>query len=734
MNSAVFNNFAALFKNVIHLLTLTTMKVYKTNEIRNIALIGSAKSGKTTLSESILFNGGLINRRGSVDDGNTVSDYREIELERQNSVSSTVLYAEYKNHKINFIDTPGFDDFVGEVVSALRVCDSAVMVVNAQNGIEVGTEIHWRHTIRYKTPVVFAINHLEHEKSSFEETLRRLKQQFGNSVTVLQYPVNEGISFDSIIDLVKMKMIRYGDGGKAEILDIPASEKDKAEELHTALVESAAENDEALMEAFFENATLTEEEMQRGLKLGIINRGLFPVMCVAAKPFKGIDLLMDFMISTLPAPNEVPPAKTVSGRELKCDVNDAATAFIFKTSIEPHLGEVSYFKVYGGEVAEGTEMINGKSGNKERITQLFVISGKNREKVEKVVAGDFGAAIKLKSVRTNQTLNSAKYSDEIIEPIVYPEPKIRMAVKAKSSTDDEKLGTILNEMSKVDSTLIAHQSKELRQLILEGQGELHLNIAKWHIETIDKIPIDFIAPKIPYRETITKQAKSTYRHKKQSGGAGQFGEVHMLIQPYTEDMVKPTEFPVRGTEEHEMPWGGKLIFNNCIVGGAIDARFMPAILKGIMEKMEEGPLTGSYARDISVYIYDGKMHPVDSNEISFKLAGRNAFRDAFKNAGPKILEPIYDVEVIVPEEKMGDVITDLQGRRAVIMGMESEGNYQKIKAKVPLAEMNRYSTSLSSITSGRATYGLRFSEYQQVPPDVQTALLKAYEELESEED
>lgn len=710
------------------------MKVYKTNEVRNVALIGSAKSGKTTLSESILFQSGLINRRGSVDDKNTVSDYREIELERQNSVTSTVLYAEYKGHKINLIDNPGFDDFVGEVVASLRVCDSAIMLVNAQNGIEVGTEIHWRHTVKNNTPVVFAINHLEHEKSSFDETLRQLRQQFGNSVTVLQYPVNEGLSFDSIIDLMKMKMIKYGENGKSEILDIPASEKDKAEELQAAMIESAAENDEALMEVFFENGTLTEEEIQKGLKLGITNRGLFPVMCVAAKPYKGIDLLMDFIISTLPAPNEVPPVKTLDGKELKCNPSDAPTAFIFKTSIEPHLGEVSYFKVYGGEIPEGSDMVNGKSGNKERLTQLFVIAGKNREKVEKLVAGDLGAAIKLKSVRTNQTLNSPKNSDDIVEPIVYPEPKIRMAVKAKASTDDEKLGTILNEMNKVDPTLIAQQSKELRQLIIEGQGELHLNIAKWHIETIDKIPIDFIAPKIAYRETITKQAKSMYRHKKQSGGAGQFGEVHMLIQPYTEDMQKPTEFPVRGTEEHEMPWGGKLIFNNCIVGGAIDARFMPAILKGIMEKMEQGPLTGSYARDIAVYIYDGKMHPVDSNEISFKLAGRNAFKEAFKNAGPKILEPIYDVEIMVPEEKMGDVMTDLQGRRAVIMGMESEGNYQKIKAKVPLAEMNRYSTSLSSITSGRATYGLKFAEYQQVPTDVQTALLKAYEELEAEEE
>ncbi|MDP2424479.1 MAG: elongation factor G, partial [Bacteroidales bacterium] len=536
-------------------------------------------------------------------------------------------------------------------------------------------------------------------------------------------------------DLLKMKMYKYSDSvGKPEILDIPASEKARADELHAILIENAAENDEALMEVFFENGTLNEEEIQKGLKLGIINRGLFPVFCIAAKPFKGIGRLMEFIISTLPNPTEVPAITTTSGKALNCNVADPISAFIFKTSIEPHLGEVSFFKVYAGELTEGSDMVNGVTGNKERFTQLFVVAGKSREKIEKIVAGDIGATIKLKNVRTNQTLNSPKNSDDVVTPIVFPEPKIRMAAKAKNSTDDEKLGGILNEMNKMDPTLIAQQSKELRQLIVEGQGELHLNIAKWHIETIDKIAIDFIAPKIPYRETITKQSRSMYRHKKQSGGAGQFGEVHMLIQPYSEDMSKPTDFPVRGTEEHVLPWGGKLCFNNCIVGGAIDARFMPAILKGIMEKLEQGPLTGSYARDIAVYVYDGKMHPVDSNEISFKLAGRSAFKEAFKNAGPKILEPIYDVEVIVPEEKMGDVMTDLQGRRAVIMGMDSEGNYQKIKAKVPLAEMNRYSTSLSSITSGRATYSLRFAEYSQVPPDVQTALLKAYEEQEGEED
>lgn len=710
------------------------MKVYQTSEIRNIALIGSAKSGKTTLAECMLFEGGVINRRGSVDDKNTVSDYREIELERQNSVSATVLYSEYNGKKINIIDTPGFDDFLGEILAALKVCDTAVMVVNAQNGMEVGTEITWRYASRASSPVVFAFNHLEHENSNFEETLRQLRAQFGSGITICQYPVNEGIGFNSIIDLIKMKMLKYPEnGGQPEILDIPASEKDKADELFNILVEDLAANDEALMEKFFEAGSLTEDEMRNGLKIGLINRGIFPVFCVNAKHNMGVGRLLEFVGNAVPAPNEMPAQKTTEGKELSCKTTDPTSAFIFKTSIEPHLGEISFFKVYAGEVSEAMDMINGNSGAKERLSQIFVTAGKNRQKVEKVVAGDIASTIKLKGTRTNTTLNSLKNSDDTIEPIQFPAPKITMAIKAKNQADEEKLGTLLNEYHRVDPTITVGHSKELRQLIIGGQGELHLNIVKWYLETLEKVMIEYIAPKIPYRETITKSAKSMYRHKKQSGGSGQFGEVHMMIEPYYEGMPNQTEFPVRGQDVHELEWGGKLVMNSCIVGGAIDARFMPAILKGIMEKIEQGPLTGSYARDIVVNIYDGKMHPVDSNEISFKLAGRNAFKEAFKNAGPKILEPIYDVEVLVPEGRMGDVMTDLQGRRALIMGMDSEGNYQKIKARVPLAEMNRYSTALSSITSGRATYSLKFAEYAQVPPDVQTALLKAYEEQESEE-
>ncbi len=711
------------------------MKIYQTNELKNIALVGGAKSGKTTLAEAMLFEGGVIKRRGSVDDKNAVSDYREIELDRQASVFSTVLYAEFNGYKINIIDTPGFDDFIGEVTAAMKVSDTAVMLINSQNGVEVGTEITWRQLTALEKPVMFLVNQLEHEKANFDETLSQLKTQFGGKTVVAQYPVNAGIGFDTVVDVLKMKMYKFPDGGgKPEVTDIPDGEKDKAEEHRNELIEAAAESDEELMEAFFENGSLSDEELARGINQGIATRTMFPVMCASAKHNLGVVRFMEAITENLPGPNDVPPEKDTEGNELIFDKGKDTVAFVFKTAVEPHLGELSFFRVYEGSIAESADLINTDSDSKERLSQLFVVAGKNRQKVEKVMPGDIAATIKLKDTRTNHTLTGPKNQGVKVSPIAYPDPKHRFAVKAKNTSDEEKLGTVLREMNSIDPTLLFEQSKELKQMILSGQGEMHLNVAKWMLENIHKVEIEFLSPRIPYRETITKNAKSTYRHKKQSGGAGQFGEVYMMIEPYEEGKPNQTDFPVRKQEEYNLDWGGKLVFNNCIVGGAIDARFMPAILKGVMEKMEEGPLTGSYARDIVVNIYDGKMHQVDSNEISFKLAGRNAFREAFKNAGPKIMEPVYDVEVMVPEEKMGDVMTDLQGRRAIIMGMDSEGNYQRIKAKVPLAEMNRYSTSLSSLTSGRATYGMKFAEYQQVPMDIQEQLLKAYEEEQKEEE
>lgn len=732
------------------------MKEYQTQDIRNIALIGGAKTGKTTLAECMLFEGGKITRRGSVDDKNTVSDYRDIELERQNSVFASVLCTEINNKKINIIDTPGFDDFVGEVISALHVVDTAVMTINAQNGVEVGTDISWRNAEKSNTPIIIAVNHLEHENSNWDETVTQLKQSYGGGVTVMQYPVNPGIGFDAIIDLITMKMYKFPqDGGKPEITDIPAGEMDKATEMQSAMVEELAAADESLMEKYFEEGSLTEADIKSGLKLGLINRSFFPILCINAKQNMGVGRLLEFIGNNAPSPDEMPPVKTISGKELTCNSSDPTLAFVFKTTIESHLGEVSFLKLYGGEITEGMDLINGNNATKERISQIFAFNGKTRDKMDKAFAGDIIATIKLKNTRTNHTLNNPKHSDEKLPAIVFPDPKFRTAIKAQNQADDEKLGAALNEIHRMDPTVITGYYKELKQMILQGQGELHLNIVKWHLENQYKIPVEFLTPKIPYRETITKASQANYLHKKQSGGAGQFGQVYLVIEPFEEGMPEPSKFKlkqtmsmssvnplsiqkgdseitvsVRGKDEIPLDWGGKLIFYNCIVGGSIDARFLPAILKGIMERMEEGPLTGSYARDIRVCVYDGKMHPVDSNEVSFKLAGKTAFSMAFKEAGPKIMEPVYDLEVIVPEDKMGNVMTDLQGRRAIIMGMEGG----TIKAKVPLAEMGRYSTALSSLTSGRATYNMKFAEYSPVPPDIQDKLLKEYEEAKKEED
>ncbi len=710
------------------------MKVYKTDEIKNVALIGGAKSGKTTLAESMLFEGKEIDRKGSVEDKNTVSDYYDIELQKQNSVYSTLMYTEYEGKKINIIDTPGFSDYVGEVTSALSVVETALLVANTHVGVDATTENAWRQTEKFNSPVLFVANQLDHEKANFDGTVGKLKEFFGEKVAIAQYPVNAGEDFDSIIDLILMKMLKFPKGGgKCEVVDIPDSEKDKADELSVALIENAAEGSEELMEKYFEHDTLSLEEMREGIRLGMRTRAIYPVFCTSAKNNMGVARLLDFINHSCPAPAGR-PRNSVDGTVLSCKTDDPMALAVFKTSVEQHMGEVSYFKVYGGILKEGTDVINSRTGNKERLSQLMVVAGKKREKIAEVHAGDIATAIKLKDTKTNDTLVDPKHNGLQFEPIPFPEPVTTTAVKAAASSDDEKMGAILNDMHKTDPTIIVEHSRELRQIILKGQGELHLNTIKWYFDNVHKLDLVYFAPKIPYRETITKPARADYRHKKQSGGSGQFGEVHMFIQPYSENMPKPTDFPVRGTEEHEMTWGGKLIFNNCIVGGAIDARFMPAILKGVMERMEQGPLTGSYARDISVYIYDGKMHPVDSNEISFKLAGRHAFSAAFKSAGPKIMEPIYDLAIRVPEDMMGAVMTDIQGRRAMIMGMDADGPYQIIKAKVPLAEMHRYSTSLSSLTSGRGTFTMKYDQYQQVPSDVQDKLLKEYEESLNEDD
>ena len=718
------------------------MKTYNTDQIKNFALLGNSGSGKTTLAESMLFEGKVIDRRGDVESKNTVSDFTDIEHENKISVFPTVLYVEFNEKKLNFIDCPGADDFSNGTVAALHVADTALMVINAQNGVEVGTEIQNRHVENAKKGMVIAINQLDHDKSNFEKAIEQAKERISKNITIIQYPTNEGTGFNTFIDVLLMKQYKYSDGGKVEITDVPADQKDRAEELRNELIEKAAENDEKLMEIFFEKGSLSEDEMRKGITMGLINCGIVPVVCISAKKNYGVARMMEFLSRVLPSPQEMPAIKDASGTEVKLNAKGPASAFVFKSSIEPHIGEINYFKVMSGEFNEGADIVNASTQAKERLSQIFAAAGKYRVKIPKIVAGDIGATVKIKGTKTNHTLNAPNVNLKFGK-IPFPEPKFRTAIKAITEADEEKLGEALIRMNMEDPTIIIEYSKELKQTLLYGQGEYHLNILKWHLDNIFKIPTEFLAPRIPYRETITKTAQADYRHKKQSGGSGQFGEVHMIIEPFVEGAPEPTMFKVNGKElkvsirdkdEQSLPWGGKLLFYNCIVGGSIDTRFLPAILKGIMEKMEEGPLTGSYARDIKVYVYDGKMHPVDSNEISFRLAGRNAFREAFKNAGPKIMEPIYNVDVLVPADRLGDVMSDLQTRRAIVQGMSSERGFEKISAKVPLAEMNKYSTSLSSLTQGRAIYTMKFSEYAQVPGEVQGELLKTYEALQTKEE
>ena len=717
------------------------MRVYQTNEIKNIALVGSAGSGKTTLAESMLFEAGIIKRRGTVEAKNTVSDYFPVEQEYGYSVFPTVFHTEWNNKKLNIIDCPGSDDFVGGTITALNVTDEAVILINGQYGPEVGTQNHFRYTEKLKKPVIFLINQLDSDKCDFDAIIASMQEIYGPKCVQIQYPISTGPGFNSLIDVLLMKKYSWKPEGGAPIIeDIPAEEMDKAMELHKALVEAAAENDEGLMEKFFEEEALTEDELREGIRKGLVTRSIFPVFCVCAGKDMGVRRLMEFLGNVVPFVSEMPKLHNTRGEEVTPDSNGPESLYFFKTGMEPHIGEVSYFKVMSGSVKPGDDLSNADRGSKERIGQIYACAGANRIPVDQLCAGDIGCTVKLKDVKTGNTLNG-KDTEQHFDFIKYPNSKYSRSIKAVNSAETEKLMAAMLKMRQEDPTWVVEQSKELRQTIVHGQGEFHLRTLKWRLENNEKIQVQFGEPKIPYRETITKMARAEYRHKKQSGGAGQFGEVHLIVEPYAEGMPDPTTYKfngqefkmnIKGREEVKLEWGGKLVFINSVVGGAIDARFMPAILKGIMERMESGPLTGSYARDVRVIVYDGKMHPVDSNELSFMLAARHAFSEAFKNAGPKILEPIYDLEVYVPSDFMGDVMSDLQGRRALIMGMDSEAGYQKLQAKIPLKELSNYSIALSSLTGGRASFTTKFASYELVPNDIQQQLIDAHASEEEE--
>lgn len=719
------------------------MKVYKTNEIKNISLLGSKGSGKTTLAESMLYECGVINRRGSIANNNTVCDYFPVEKEYGYSVFSTVFYAEFNNKKLNVIDCPGMDDFVGNAVTALNITDAGVIVVNSQYGVEVGTQNIYRTAAKINKPVIFALNKMDAENVDYDNLINQLKEAFGNKVVPIQFPVATGPDFNSIVDVLIMKQLTWGpDGGATTITDIAPEYQDRAAEMNQALVEMAAENDETLMDKFFEQGALSEDEMREGIRKGLIDRSICPVFCVSALKDMGVRRMMEFLGNVVPFVNEVKAPVNTEGVEIKPDANGPLSVFFFKTTVEPHIGEVSYFKVMSGTLKAGMDLNNVDRGSKERLAQISVVCGQIKTPVDALEAGDIGAAVKLKDVRTGNTLNDkgVEYKFDFIK---YPAPKYQRAIRPVNESEIEKLGGILNRMHEEDPTWKIEQSKELKQTIVSGQGEFHLRTLKWRIENNEKVQIEYLEPKIPYRETITKVARADYRHKKQSGGSGQFGEVHLIVEAYKEGMEEPGTYKfgnqefkmsVKDKQEIALEWGGKIVIYNCIVGGAIDARFIPAIVKGIMDRMEQGPVTGSYARDVRVCIYDGKMHPVDSNEISFRLAARHAFSEAFNAASPKVLEPVYDTEVLMPADCMGDVMSDLQGRRAIIMGMEEANGLQKINAKVPLKEMASYSTALSSITGGRASFTMKFASYELVPTDIQEKLHKEYLEASKDDE
>lgn len=706
------------------------MATYDSGHVKNIALLGHAGSGKTTIAESMLFEAGIVKKQGSIEGRNTTSDHHELEMERQSSVFSSLMHTPWKGYKINIIDTPGYEDFCGEVISALRVADTGVIVLNAAMGVEVGTDLIWEYTDRFRTPTIFLVNKLDEEEANFDDTVQQAKSHFGPNAVVVQYPLQAGPGFDSIVDVLNMVMYRYaGNGARPEELPIPESEKERAAQLHKELVETIAANDEGLMEKYFEQGELSEDDMKNGLHVSMIRHDIFPIFCASAARDIGIERVMSYIDNVCPSANEMPPQKTLSGKDLPCDASGPVCVFVFKTIIEPHIGELSLFKVFSGTIKAGMELVNENTGVTEKINQLFLMEGHNRIPVGELAAGDIGATIKLRSTHVNNTLHEKGTSIEL-EPIAFPASNFTIAIRSANKGDEEKLAQALHTLKEEDATVHFEVSPELKQTLLHCQGELHLQVIQWKIDHVHRLAVVFEKPRIPYRETIRRQAESVYRHKKQSGGAGQFAEVSLRIEPWFEGMPNPHGLSVRGHEEIELDWGGKLLFMNCIVGGAIDARFLPSILKGVMEKMQNGPLTGSYARDIRVCVYDGKMHPVDSNDISFKIAGLQAFRQAFNEADPQLLEPVYEVEVYCPDDQVGAVMSDLQTRMGVVEGMEAEGHFQKITALVPLSHLHQYSSALRSLTKGRARFGMRFHSYIPAPGEVQRKLAEAYSKHE----
>lgn len=697
-----------------------SQKEYTTDKIRNIAFIGHGGSGKTTISEAVLLTSGTSTRFGKVEDGSTVSDYHPDEIERKISINASLLHCEWDSHKINILDTPGYSDFTGEVISSLRVSDIAIALLKAVEGTEVGTEIVWNYTKRNQTPAILVVNKLDNENAEFDHAFTTARNRFGPDVTLVQFPANQGLTFDSIVDVLKMKLYKYQRDGSGRFTDseIPEEFKEKAAHLHEELIEKIAETDEELMNKFFEDGTLKEADLQKGLRLALNTRKIFPLFCAAASMNIGMIPLLNFLVQFGPSPADRGPAlaKDQKGQEIKValDPNAQPSLFAFKTVSEQHVGELSFFRVYSGTITAGLDLTNYSNGKVERLGQIFVMNGKERRDVAKLVAGDIGAVVKLKDTHTNNTLSS-KVFPVLYPPIEFPEPVIRMAITARTKGDEDKIGTGLHYLHEEDPTFLVHVDGELSQTIIAGQGELHLLIVTKRLKEKYGVDVDLTEPRIPYKEAIKARVNEVeYKHKKQTGGRGQFGHVYLKIEP--------------------LPRGGGFEFVDEVVGGVVPGRFIPAVEKGVIETMQRGVLAGYQIVDVKVTIFDGSYHSVDSDEHSFKIAGSMAFKKGILEAKPTLLEPINEIEVIVPDEYMGDVMGDLSGRRGKISGMESEGTFQKIKALVPMSEIHKYSTILRSMTQGRGVYHTKFSHYEELPREQAEKVIAAKEKAKEEEE
>lgn len=696
------------------------MKEFNAENIRNLAFVGHGGSGKTSITEFLLYTAGEINRIGSIDEGNTVSDYNANEIERKISISSTPLHIERNNVKINFIDTPGYSDFVGQVISSLHVADTAVVVIKGAEGVEVGTEINWETIKRQNIPAAIIVNKLDNEHSKFNETIQMAKDRLSPDVTVVSFPIDEGINFTTVVDILKMKALTFTDPNSRKVTEgeIPDQYKEQAQTLREELIEKVAESSEELMNKFFEEGTLNDVDLQKGLKAALMNGSCIPAFAASARKGVGLNDFLDFVVSYFPSPKDAPPAEgqlvdNENKIEIQCDEKGEPACLVFKSLSEQHLGELSIFKVYSGSLTAGMDLVNTSRGKTERLGQLFVLNGKQRTEVAKLNAGDIGAVVKLKDTHTGNTLAAKNFSVKI-KGIEFPESVIRGAVLAKAKGDEDKISTGLHTAHEEDPTLTVRYDPELAQTIVSGQGELQLSLAIKMLKDRYGVEVDLVEPRIPYRETIKGRCDDAeFKHKKQSGGRGQYGHVHLKLEP--------------------QPRGEGFEFVNAIVGGVVPGRFIPAVEKGLNEIMTKGILTGSKVIDVKVTLFDGTYHNVDSDEVSFKLAASQAFKKGFLEAKPVILEPIYDVMVKVPEEFMGDVMGDISSRRGKISGMDAEGPFQVIKAKVPLSELYKYSTHLRSLTSGRGIHHREFSHYEEVPKEVETKIVEEYKKSKEEE-